>query len=154
VAGIILTGILTSFSLRPGDTIHATGILIDIILILSYCTTSHYYLESCTNNLTKYIDLLTGSYSRLSLRPVSSTPPSCYHTHRIILIPSMLPASSLTSYASYHIVMYNFPLSVTWRAVLTISRRTSIFSLHQIDDCPCSQHHPHLHPNIVLIVFF
>jgi len=80
----------TSYSSRPTDTIHAAGILIDIVLVASHRiaqlpTVCH--LESCANNLTKHIDLLTASYSRLSLGPASSS-----------------PSSSSTSYSSRHIV--------------------------------------------------
>ena len=63
--------------------------------VASYCTTSHCHLESCANNLTKNVDLLAASYSRLSLRPASSSPPSLstsYSPRRIIQLP---PALSL-----------------------------------------------------------
>ena len=63
------------------------------------------------------------------------------------LMPSTPPASSSTSYSSRRIVLYNFPLSVTWRAMLTISRSTSIFSPRLIRDCSCRRHHPHRHPH-------
>jgi len=45
------------------------------------------------------------------------------------------------------VVLYNFPLSGTWRAALTISRSTSIFSPRLIRDCPDYRHHPHRHPH-------
>jgi len=38
--------------------------------VASYCTTAHCHLVSYANNLTKHVDILTASYSRLSLRPV------------------------------------------------------------------------------------
>ena len=48
---------------------------------------------------------------------------------------------------SRRVVLYNFPLSVTWRAALTISRSTSIFLPRLIRDYPCRRHHPHRHPH-------
>ena len=79
-----------------------------------------------------------------------------HHTRRILLaiihiVVYSSPPSSSTSYFSRCIVFYNLPQSVTWRAVLTISRSTSIFSLGHIRHCPCSQHLSHYHPEIVLI---
>ena len=82
------------------------------------------------------------------------------HRTRRILLAIILatanssPPSSSTSYSSRRIVLYNFPLSVNWRAALTISRSTSIFSPRRIRDCPSGRHHPHLHPDIVLIASF
>jgi len=70
----------------------ATGILINIVLVASYCTTSPCICpsESCANHVPKCIDLQAASYSR------SSTPPqsSLYHTRRVVL--------------------YNFPLLVSF----------------------------------------
>jgi len=48
-----------------------------------------------------------------------------HRTRRILLafthaVANSSPPSSSTSYSSCHIVLYNFPLSVTWRAALTI----------------------------------
>ena len=104
-----------------------TAILIDIILITSYCTTSHCHLESCANTLMKDFDRLTASYSRLSLQLASSSLQislTLYLLHRIIQLP---------------------PLSVPLKVVLTISRNSSIFSQHLIHDWPCGWHHPYLH---------
>jgi len=55
--------------------IHAAGILIDITLVGSYCTTSHCLCssESCVNHVTKLVGLRATSHSRSSLPPVSSS---------------------------------------------------------------------------------
>jgi len=52
--------------------IHAASILIDILLTVSYCTTSRCVCpsKSCANNLRKLVDLLAGFYSQSSLPPV------------------------------------------------------------------------------------
>ena len=55
--------------------------------------------------------------------------------------------SSSISYSSHRIILYNFPLSISWRAVLTIWRSMSIISLHLIHDCICHQHHSYRHPH-------
>ena len=73
--------------------------------------------------------------------------PHRHRTHRVLPIPSTLPASSLISYLSCHVVLYNFPLTVTWVVVPTISQSTSIFSLCLICNCPCCRYHPQLHPH-------
>ena len=84
-----------------------TTILVDIVLfvsnrILQLPTVCH--LESYTNNLMKYVNLFAISYSRLSLLPESSSPPSSstsYSSHSsdtihaadilidIVLVPSL-----------------------------------------------------------------
>ena len=91
-AGIILTSILTSYSSRPTDAIHAAGILIDIVRVASDCTISHCHLARCTNNLTKHVDLLAVSYLRLSLWPASSSPSfssTLYSSRRIVQLPTV-----------------------------------------------------------------
>ena len=95
---------------------------------------------SCANNLTKHLDLLIASYSQLSLWPASS-PPSWHRTHHVLPMPSTPLAFLLTSYLSCCIILYNFPLSVTWRAVLTISPSPWILSPCHIRDCIWSRHH-------------
>jgi len=72
--------------------------------------------------------------------------PHRQRTHHVLPMPSAPPGSSSTSYSSRRIVLYNFPLSVTWRAALTISRSTSIVSPYLLRDCPYCRHHPHRHP--------
>ena len=67
--------------------------------------------------------------------------PHRHRTYRVLPMPSTQPTSSSPSYSSPCIVLYNFPLSVTWRAGLRISRSTSIFSQRLIRDCPCGRHH-------------
>jgi len=78
------------FVIRPSHSTHLTcyhprcgklftAIFIDIVLvawhhIVQLPTVCH--LESCANNLTKHVDLFAASYSRLSLRPASFSPPS------------------------------------------------------------------------------
>ena len=101
----MLTSILTLYSSCPCDTIHTTGIHIDIVLIPSYCTTSHCHLESFSNNLMKYVDLLTVSYSRLSWLPVSSSPPSSltsYWSHLIVQLPTVWHFESCTNNLMKH----------------------------------------------------
>jgi len=102
-----------------------TAILIDIVLIALYSTTSSYrvcHYESCANNLRKFVDLLLGFIRDC---------PCCRHH----------PHHHPYQHHTYHIILYNFPLSVTSRAALTISRSTAIFLLHLIRDCPHSRHH-------------
>jgi len=82
-----------------------------------------------------------------------------HRTRRILLAiihatANSSPTSSSTSHSSRRSVLYNFPLSVTCRAALSISRSTSIFSPRLISDCPCGRHHPHLRPDIVLIASY
>ena len=91
------------FVIRPSHSTHLTcyhpccgklfaAILIDIILITSYSTTSHCHLESYANNLTKHVILLAASFSRLKLWPASSSPPSSstsYSSRRIVQLPTV-----------------------------------------------------------------
>ena len=69
----------TSYSSCPNDAIHTTGILIINVLVASHRIVQPptvWHLKSYANNLTKHVGLLAASYSRLSLRPASSSPPS------------------------------------------------------------------------------
>jgi len=104
----------TSYSSRPTDTIHAAGILIDIVLIASYCTTSHCHLGSCTNNLTKHVDLLAASFSRLSLRLASLTAilidivlVASYYTTSSFVCPSESCANNLRKFVDPLTVSYS-----------------------------------------------
>jgi len=81
--------------------------------------------------------------------PIACDHLTCYHPHCGKLFTPILIDIKLV--ASYRIVQLP---TVTYRAVLTMSRRTSIFTPHLICDCPCGRHHPPLHPNIVLITSF
>jgi len=81
-----------SFTILITAGINLTTILIHIVLIVSYCTTSYCHLESCANNITKQVDLLAASYSRLSLKPASCSPPcssTSYSLCRIVHLPTV-----------------------------------------------------------------
>ena len=114
--------------------------------------------ENCVNNLAKFIDLLAVSYVLSSMLPVSSPPFSLtsYLSHRVVQLPtvsrsesctnnftnhiylhttSYLVSSTLPAYSRHRhwhhihgVILYNFPLSVSLRGVLTISQSTLIFS--------------------------
>jgi len=73
--------------------------------------------------------------------------PHRHCTYHVLMIPPTPPASSSSIYFSYHMVLYIFPLFITWRAAQTISQSTSIFAPPLIHNCPFCQLHPHLHPH-------
>ena len=112
VASYLLSSMLpASSSLLSSSTLYSSRRIVQLPTV-SHC-------ESCANNLTKLVDLLAASY--LHHRPCRRHPPH-RHPHR---------------HCTRHVVLYNFPLSVTVRAALTISRSSLIFSRHLICYCPC-----------------
>ena len=131
------------YSSRPTDAIHAAGILIDIVLIVSYCTTSHCHLESCTNNLTKHVDLLAASFSRLSLRPASSSPPSSstsYSSRPTDAIHAAGILIDIVLFASYCTTSHCHLVSCANNLTKHVGLLAASFR-----DCPCGRHHPHRH---------
>jgi len=87
LALIVFTSYLLSSSLRLTRShsrhvlltiVLAAGVLIDIVLVTVYSTTSRClcHSESCTNHVTKLAIILAASYSLSSSPPVSSSPSS------------------------------------------------------------------------------
>jgi len=113
-ASSLLLSSSTLYLSRPNDTIHTTSILIVNILLISYRVVhlpTVYHLESCTNNLTKHIDLCSASYSQLSFLSASSAPSSSsilYSLHPTDAI--NVPAFSSILYLLHHVVLYIFSL--------------------------------------------
>jgi len=99
----------------------ATSTLIDIILVTVYSTTSRCLCnsESCANHVTKLAIILATSY----------------------LLSSSTPAPSLSSYSSLCILQLP-GVSVTLRAMLTMSQRLPSYSPHPTRYRPHCQH-PH-----------
>jgi len=96
VASYLLSSTLPASSSPPSSsTLYSSR---RIVQLRTVC-----HCESCTNNLTKLVDLLATSY--LHHRPCRRHPPH-RHPHR---------------HCTRHVILYNFPLSVTVRAALTIS---------------------------------
>jgi len=103
VASYLLSSTLPASSSPPSSsTLYSSR---RIVQLPTVC-----HCQSCANNLTKLVDLLAASY--LHHRPCRRHPHYC-HPHR---------------HCTRHVVLYNFPQSVTVRAALTISRSLSIFS--------------------------
>jgi hypothetical protein len=83
----------------------AAGILIDIVLVTSYCTPSHCLCrsESCANHVTKLTIILVASYS-----PSYSSRLTRQHTRRYR--PRRHPPHRRRT---RHVVLYNFPMSLS-----------------------------------------
>jgi hypothetical protein len=81
--------------------VYAAGILVGIILVVSYCMTSHCICpsESCTNNVTKLTDLFAASYSP-SYSPRLTRDHTCRVLLAIILVASFSPHYSLLASSS------------------------------------------------------
>ena len=129
----------------------AAILLIDIILITSYCTTSHRcycHSESCANHVTKLAIILIASFSPSYLPHLTHTQTRCILLALILTASYWLSSSplapSLTSYFSLCIVPLP-SISVTLRATLTMSQSSPLYSPY-----PTCYHlrywHPHCHP--------
>jgi len=111
-------------------------LLIDIVLITSYCTTSRCcssHSEIYANHVTKLAIILLVSFMPSYLPCLTR-----FHTHHVLLalilavsylLSSLLPAPSLTSYSSLCIVQLP-SMSVTLRAALTMSQSSPSYSPH------------------------